>query len=991
MIMRISFLGSLKIARRLMLSVFLASLGALAFASSPALAAGEPMILEESSNNVRSFSVGLHVELGDPGPEDPTECLFQYGSTSVSEHEVSCGIFIFAPYAGAVGTTVVVNGLSPSTTYHYRAILKNAAGTTEGTPQEFTTPPASETPIDLKAEPTLTGVKLEGVLNPKATGIPGSYEFLYKQSGSECTGGKAVSGPATGAKEETVTSEVTGLLPKTVYTFCLRATNDQGGESATPSLPVTVTTLVVPPAISEESFSGVTLYHAELSARLNSGNGVATSYYFEYGTTSAYGSKTAPAGGESEFTGSAVAEELEPNTEYHFRVVATNTAGTSYGPDTTFTTQAVLTGLPDGRGYELVSHLANADSEVYPPEAPAEVVFTERVEPSPTRASADGDAVEFVADASNTGGTGHPNTYVAVHDSGGGWSSPVDLSTPEFDGAPFEALFTSELSNGGTSTVPADNYKLFQAKEALLEGEGPQQKELAEDIKRELQQEKPRLEEEAIKLLKEASEGIEGAANESEEKLSEAGGLPRDYLYESAEGQTELVAVLPDGAVVPEATFGSIENKEEVQEGGPKDFNHVVSADGSRIFWTDLEEGPNKEHLFVRENDTTTVPVSLGAAQFREASPDGRYVFYTEQQRLLRFDTENGSREELAGAGASVLGLVGINETGEDGAYVYFVAQGVLATGAKAGSDNLYLRHGGVTTFIAALLPEDIDRVGTGVALRSLEARTGEVSANGQAVVFESLASLTGYENDGNFEAFVYDADSARLSCVSCNPTGEPAVAPAFGADPHSALRGSSSESWPHRWISEDGTRVFFESTEGLVAQDTNGKRDVYEWEQEGTGSCENVKGCVYLLSGGTSTADSYFLDASANGDDVFIITGADLVPQDQGDTYEVYDVRVGAEEPVGEPVCTGTGCQGLPSAPPPFATPSSVTFNGVGNFPAGTGTNPPAAVKSPVKKAAKCPKGKTRNKRNQCIKVKAKKKATKAKKSVSNDRRVSR
>jgi hypothetical protein len=169
----------------------------------------------------------------------------------------------------------------------------------------------------------------------------------------------------------------------------------------------------------------------------------------------------------------------------------------------------------------------------------------------------------------------------------------------------------------------------------------------------------------------------------------------------------------------------------------------------------------------------------------------------------------------------------------------------------------------------------------------------------------------------------------------------------------------SYSGAFMHRWVSEDGGRVFFDSNEGLVAQDTNGKQDVYEWEREGEGSCEQRVparpngGCIYLLSGGTSSASSYLLDSSANGNDVFIISRAHLTEQDPGGTVELYDARVGAVEALAPPACTGTGCQGLPSAPPPFATPSSVTFNGIGNFP---GPPVPSTTK-PKPRTSKCKK----------------------------------
>jgi hypothetical protein len=60
-----------------------------------------------------------------------------------------------------------------------------------------------------------------------------------------------------------------------------------------------------------------------------------------------------------------------------------------------------------------------------------------------------------------------------------------------------------------------------------------------------------------------------------------------------------------------------------------------------------------------------------------------------------------------------------------------------------------------------------------------------------------------------------------------------------------------------------------------------------------------------------------------------------------------------------------------VPPTPPIFATPASVTFNGIGNFP------PPASVKPVVKpttKTVKCKKGDTK-KKNKCVKTKKKKK----------------
>ena len=143
-----------------------------------------------------------------------------------------------------------------------------------------------------------------------------------------------------------------------------------------------------------------------------------------------------------------------------------------------------------------------------------------------------------------------------------------------------------------------------------------------------------------------------------------------------------------------------------------------------------------------------------------------------------------------------------------------------------------------------------------------------------------------------------------------------------------------------------------------LVPEDTNGRQNVYEWEREGTGRRTAAAavngGCIYLLSGGTSEADSWFIGASESGNDVFVASRAHLAPQDGNDAFNLFDARVGGVQPVTEPLYTGTGCQGPPEPAPTFATPASVTFAGVGNFP------PPVEAKAAVKPG---PKGKAKGK----------------------------
>ncbi len=531
-------------------------------------------------------------------------------------------------------------------------------------------------------------------------------------------------------------------------------------------------------------------------------------------------------------------------------------------------------------------------------------------------------------------------------------------------------------------------------------------------------------------------------------------------LYDSVGGRLYLVNVLPDGTAQARATFGR-------QGPGLSGFvapvrSNVISADGSRVFWSAVQPvGLGKEEgavaLFVRENDTQpqsevedgectepgkacTVQVDQaepgaegpsGGGQFLAASSNGSRVFFTDENRLTKgskaqagqpdlyeYDLAGPEGERLTDLSVPVKGsgggdVQGVLGTSQDGAYVYFAADGVLSEGKNSEGDepvenqpNLYLRHGGRTVFVATLTAGDGDYYGAsdvaeGDWVASAGRRTAEVTPDGQSVVFMSRAPLTGYNNvlDGTSltEVFVYDAGTGRLSCASCNPSGEAPVAPATEitsklGEAHGSFLPTSESlvGYQPRVISGDGGRVFFDSIEPLVPDDSNGYLDVYEWEAPGEGSCTSqtastvTGGCTFLLSGGQGGDNSYLIDASSNGDDVFLVSRELLLKAVRGQFDEVFDARVGGVQPPEESRCSGTACQGVPPAPPIFATPASVTFNGVGNFPP-----PVEAVKAAKKKTSKCAKGERRS-HGRCVKVKRARKKAKAKRS-SHERRASR
>jgi RHS repeat-associated protein len=98
-----------------------------------------------------------------------------------------------------------------------------------------------------------------------------------------------------------------------------------------------------PPDATTEAATNVQVSQADLNATVNPED-KATSYYFEYGKTTSYGSSI-PVSAKSIGSGAVGIEVsqtptgLEPDTTYHYRVVAESAAGTAYGTDASFTTK----------------------------------------------------------------------------------------------------------------------------------------------------------------------------------------------------------------------------------------------------------------------------------------------------------------------------------------------------------------------------------------------------------------------------------------------------------------------------------------------------------------------------------------------------------------------------------------------------------------------------------------------------------------------------
>jgi hypothetical protein len=418
-----------------------------------------------------------------------------------------------------------------------------------------------------------------------------------------------------------------------------------------------------------------------------------------------------------------------------------------------------------------------------------------------------------------------------------------------------------------------------------------------------------------------------------------------------------------------------------------------ASVDGSRVFFTSCAKLTDEATAFAgREGCSPGSETGNDLYEYEVNSEPGEPGRLTD----LTVDHHAGDTD-----GAKVLGVVDINE---DGSYVYFVAEGTLTTGENgegrepvSGEPNLYVSHledGSWTTRFIATLSRPTSYFGANGGQEGGDSEDWDESPalnsvratpDGAHLAFLSTKSLptanfpAGYNNiDANTlkadtEIFSYDAITEKLVCVSCNPSGMQPIGPssweARQESPY-ALQG-----YTPRNFSENGNRLFFDSKDALVPHDSNGRQDVYEWEQDNVGSCRQEGGCIYPISDVAGNYESFFLDASPSGNDVFFATEDQLVPSDTDFHIDIYDARVDGGFPVSpaSPGCdSSNSCEGPVSQQPSvFGVPASATFSGVGNLAPVPAVKP--AVKPKPKAKPKCKKGFVR-KHGKCVRKKASK-----------------
>jgi hypothetical protein len=831
-------------------------------------------------------------------------------------------------------------------------------------------------------EVSATKATLHGRVNPNGE-LPTECKFEFGTvEGGGFPNSIPCEEPPPGDEEPHEVSAVLNGLPPTGAEYHFRLFVANSGTSGTSDSQTFDTPLRVFTAPARTITTG----GATLAGVVRPEGGALTECYFEYGRSTSY-EATVPCSPEAEsiphdfgaYPVSSVLAGLAQGLSYHYRVVIADAGGSFFGQDEVFSTREA-SGLPDGRVYEQVSPVDKNESDVL---AAGGV------------ASVDGDRVHFLSrgafagSPTALGADGLP--YMATRGPNGWATESIAMPNGRLTlGEAGYQGFTPDLSKGivkwqdDSAAGPYDpsaprGLNLYMRNSAsssfqLVSG--------------------------TLNSLIETDTGlIWGSRDFSNLAIDASTALTPDSpcsgggdrcVYEWDHGQLRLASILPNGTPT-QGTAGQFPFR--------CNSEHAMSDDGSRLFFTSPPgfSDPSTTKLYVRENGVETHDLSLpertapgGASggaifyQSAEAAHGDRVLFITTNS-LVDADTDS-SRDlylyDFTKPPGERLTLVSEDHdpSGPQGAEV--ASGGVehpLCGGFIGASEDLKRIYFAANNQIVAGEPDDpgpkiflwddtgeaphvsyVGAVGSADSLiwsapsvyaRAGSARQARWSADGRFLAFLSTARLTVFDNAHREEIYVYDAVTGSLQCASCRSD-------AFPAEGEIAFNGTFYGTFPLNHLVKnvsDKGQVFFQTSRGLVPRDSNGKSDVYEYEN----------GRLHLISKGTGKSSSYFLDASPSGDDTFFVTADRLVGWDTDQNVDVYDARAGGgfpEPPPAPPACEGDACQPPPSVPND-QTPSSASFSGAASH--GTPKHSRRCAKGKVKKQGKCLKRKSKAKRH--------------------------
>jgi hypothetical protein len=916
-------------------------------------------------------AVNLHVSSAtvtgavNPHGLQVTSCQFEYGTSTAYGSTAPCAQ---APGSGSavVHVSAELGGLQENTTYHFRLDATNANGENQGQDWTFTPPVLPVIDEESAGSIGTSTVTFAGQVNPQ--GSDTTYRFEY---GPDTGYGTSIPVPdgdlGSGSTDQVIHRQVSGLQSGATYHYRLVASNAAGEVQG----PDRVFKTLSPTATGTD-----TCPNAAIRAQQDSGFLPDCRAYEMVSPPDKHGGDI---GAMSSRTRAAQHLAAGEPMAVQFASLAGFADARSSSVATEY--MGVRDGAPGTQGW--------STHAITPPQlnTTAFVVGINGLEP------------RYVGEFSEDLSAGVFSAWSALTD------APNVQNVPNL-------YLRSDLRDVGTGS-----FELLS--DCLSPPLGPCANPLTPNLEREtyeLGSQKPYFAGASSDLGRVVFESSRRLTSDSTAVQTRQGTWPSPNVYEWDHGTLRLASILPGGTPAPDAIVGAGAGAREGHEEYTR-IQHAVSSDGRRIVFTE-PEGSSVEvsklifpggKIFLRSDDglpdAGTVQVNASErtdcnAQRKEAEPgyacagtpepdpagplpavyfdasaDGSRVFfaspvaltnnavpyYSHQgglQKLYMYDVNAPAGHHLTLLTEFLNEVLGVST---DGRYVYFQT-GEELYGSKGA---LYVWHDDGAHGVSLSSLGGVKKNGT--REEGAESHNGpgstfaRVTPDGLHLLFFSTSGqyLTGYDHgqcpEGGGaphpcrELYLYSAVSGRVVCVSCNPTGAPATRDAD--DLVGIMGGAVSGTHMTHPLSDDGRFVFFSTGEALVAQDTNGKVDAYEYDAS--------SGEVHLLSSGTSPDDSYFLDASGDGRDVFIVTRERLVGWDVDQSYDLYDVRIDggfANPPAAAAVCSGEVCQGNPGLVPGVGAPASLSAGGAGNV--GVPAVKPAVR---TRRAVVCARGKVR------------------------------
>ena len=785
------------------------------------------------------------------------------------------------------------------------------------------------------------------------------------------------------------------LLPGTTYHVRLVA-GQVFTHEVTVGGPLTFATPAAKPSLIGP-LATVSTDEATLRAAINPENQAVTNYHFNWGPTSAYGSSTSAGGlpkGSKAVPVEATLTGLTPGQTYHYQLVATNSAGTTTGPDRTFTALAEQPGLGPERGYEIVTQNPTGGVPMVPGVSVPDIspdgnrVLFGSVQPLPHS------VVPVAPDqvggvwmyGSDRTANGWNVTQTGVARLSTTWGASLDLSR-EFSQTiygldPDDQNGVVDLyqrqPDGSLVWITRDPRIPVGTPQTVPKGAGPGSGQLqpdtagASDTGWTMSEDGRTVVFKTLRPLLDDDPGTAAGFNQ--------------YLYKWQEGQLTFIGHRPDGSVPAngDTYLGSGTN---VNNGG---YRHTVSRDGSRVVWSAKrnETGAGKS-LYVQIDgqptveavketgvptlsnpepyrveylgaDTDVTRVFFGSAsrltpdsgafmpEFGEANSD-LYVYDVAADKVRDLTPRLDGLEDptvdpaLADRGR----LLGVSAISEDGKRVYFVADAQYDVAPNPMGQlpspvgrNLYYAElddidGPIDLrFVGTLGPAfpGLEDAGDGYVWQPTSSeKMAYTSPDGSVMAFASGENLTGQPIGGLRQMFVYDVARNTLECASCPPD--------------STLPKDKVNRYP---IDPSGItygthfqhvmgELRWVSSRGTVFFDT--VTPLVPGDQNTTDDVYEFRaGTARLISAGTGSNGAKFENASVDGSTVLFTTTDALAPQDEEPgVTKLYAAREGGgfpKPPIQPPCDINAGaCEGAGTSAPQMQGAGTAQFSGPGNI----------------------------------------------------------